>query len=489
MTHIGFFPYSLKAKIMLSIGSLIAILMFGISLYITFHWQKLILHNQLHNTQNITQAFSIPILDAMIYLENDDENYEPQLIAQINDFANKVENIKYIMITNDQDKIIAHNDITQYNRMISDTITAIQKKTNAMVSRIYKDAELDWIMEVSQPLKIAGKSWGNLRIAIDAKPIRKEIFILFIWMHIFTIIVIAISLSIIYYLIGKMTNSLNDLVKNIDKIDVDTEEFQNKEVGNDEIGFLTYHFKFLEKRLSQSHQQLLKAQSQVFRAEKLASIGRLASGVAHEINNPLNGIRNCIYSIKQEPDNKELHDEYFDLINEGVNHMENVVKKLLGFSRHSKPNITSVNLNNTIETVLHLLAYQMDKRGIIIQKNLNPNLPEIPADNSLIQEIIMNLLLNSYDALEKDGKIIISTDITGNKIYFSVEDNGFGIPEELQQDIFDPFYTTKDPGEGTGLGLSVSLGIVEAHGGKMELSSKPGNNTKFTVTLPINRKL
>ncbi len=488
MKPIRFFPYSLKAKIILSVGSLITVLMFGISLYITFYWQNLILHHQLQNTQDLTRAFSIPILDAMIYLENDNENYEPQLRAQIQDFSKTVEHISYIMVTNDENQIIAHNDITQYNQIVTDTIAKLQNKNNSMISMIYKHPKFDWIIEIAQPLKIAGKRWGNLRIAIDAEPIRKEIRMLFVWMHVFTLIVIIITLSVIYYLIGKMTNSLNDLVYNIDKIDLDSDEFQDKEIKNDEIGYLTHHFKALELRLSQSHMQLLDSQSQVFRAEKLASIGRLAAGVAHEINNPLNGIRNCLYSIEQEPKNKKLRNEYINLINEGVGHIESVVKKLLGFSRHSKPNIIPVNLNTLIETVLHLLSYQMDKKGVSIHKKIKHDLPLITADHGLIQEVVMNLLLNSYDAISDEGNIIIQTGIVDkNSVYFAVEDDGEGIPEEQQQDIFDPFYTTKDPGEGTGLGLSVSLGIIDAHNGKFEVESEPGTKTVFTVTLPIER--
>jgi signal transduction histidine kinase len=308
-------------------------------------------------------------------------------------------------------------------------------------------------------------------------------------MHSFTLLLIIITLSVIYYLVSKMTNSLHNLVETIDKIDLESDEFQDMEISNDEIGYLTRHFRNLEQRLSQSHTKLLDAQRQIYQAEKLASIGRLSSGVAHEINNPLNGIRNCLYSIRQEPENKELQQEYFQLIDEGINHIESVVQKLLGFSRHSKPNISSVNINSIIGMVLHLLSYQMDKKYITISTQLEEHLPEIAADTGLIQEIVMNLLLNSYDAVDEKGKIILrSGQLDHDQIYFSVEDNGAGIPPEEQQHIFDPFFTTKDPGKGTGLGLSVSMGIVEAHGGTMTVYSEPNKKTIFTVTLPIKGK-
>ena len=486
MKSSGLLPYTLKAKIILLVGTLIAVLMFGISFSITFQWRNLILQHQMQNTQELTKTFSIPVMDAMIFLENDNQEYEPHLRAQIKDFSEKVSRLKYIMLTDNDNRIIAHSDVSQYNQIVSDTISVLQQQNNSMITMIYNHAKFGWILEVAQPLRIAGKQWGTLRVAIDAQPIREEIRSLFIRLHSFTLALIFITLSMIYYLVGKMTNSLHDLVENIDKIDLDSDEFQDMEISNDEIGLLTRHFKSLESRLSQSHTQLLKAEKQVFRAEKLASIGRLASGVAHEINNPLNGIRNCLYSIRQEPDNEELRMEYFNLIDEGISHIEQVVKKLLGFSRHSQPNISSVNINTVFGTVLHLLSYQMDKKRIEIIRNFDEALPHIAADHSLIQEIVMNLLLNSFDAVPENGKITVTSGLKDNDyIYFSVEDNGMGIPDDVMQDIFDPFFTTKDPGEGTGLGLSVSMGIVEAHGGKIKVESQLNKRTIFTVTLPI----
>jgi signal transduction histidine kinase len=463
--------------------------MFGISFSITFQWRNLILDHQLQNTQELTRTFSIPVLDAMIFLENDNEEYEPHLRSQIQDFTQKVSGLRYIMLTDTDHRIIAHSDITRYNQVAQDTITILLARHNAPVSMIYNHEKFGWIIEVAQPLKIAGKSWGNLRVAIDAEPLRAEIRMLFLKMHSFTLLLIIITLSVIYYLVSKMTNSLHNLVETIDKIDLESDEFQDMEISNDEIGYLTRHFRNLEQRLSQSHTKLLDAQRQIYQAEKLASIGRLSSGVAHEINNPLNGIRNCLYSIRQEPENKELQQEYFQLIDEGINHIESVVQKLLGFSRHSKPNISSVNINSIIGMVLHLLSYQMDKKYITISTQLEEHLPEIAADTGLIQEIVMNLLLNSYDAVDEKGKIILrSGQLDHDQIYFSVEDNGAGIPPEEQQHIFDPFFTTKDPGKGTGLGLSVSMGIVEAHGGTMTVYSEPNKKTIFTVTLPIKGK-
>ena len=243
------------------------------------------------------------------------------------------------------------------------------------------------------------------------------------------------------------------------------------------------------KRLKFSKQQLAAAQKQVYQSEKLASIGRLASGVAHEINNPLNGIKNCLYAIQKEPDNKEQTTEYLELINEGMNYIENVIKKLLGFARQQTQITDSLNINELIENVYKLLEYKFKQKQVVVTQNLLEDIPAISADNQLIQEVIMNILINAYDAISEKGEIEIKSGITDEKhIFFSIRDNGIGLKENELDKIFDPFYTTKDPGEGTGLGLWVSLGIVENHNGQIKVNSIPNKETIFTVILPTEVK-
>lgn len=252
------------------------------------------------------------------------------------------------------------------------------------------------------------------------------------------------------------------------------------------LGFLIERFNDLLKRLNHSKEQLAVAQKQIYQSEKLASIGRLASGIAHEINNPLNGIKSCIYAIQKNPSNQEQAREYLELINEGVTYIENVIKKLLGFARQQPYKIKSLNINELILNVYRLLDYKLKQKNAEVRLELFEDIPSIKADVQLIQEVIMNLLINSYDAIEDNGKIVIRSGlIDRDSVYFSIEDTGSGISKEDLEKIFDPFYTTKDPGEGTGLGLWVSLNIIENHNGRITVSSTPKMGTTFTVNLPV----
>jgi signal transduction histidine kinase len=191
--------------------------------------------------------------------------------------------------------------------------------------------------------------------------------------------------------------------------------------------------------------------------------------------------------MQKEPQNLAQSREYLQLIDEGINYIHVVVNKLLGFARQQPTTVESVNLNELVNKVVWLLDYKLRQKNAKVQLELDPDLPSIRADSQLISEVIMNLVLNSFDALSQDGIIEIRTEAeSGEFIRLGVKDNGTGIPEENIKKIFDPFFTTKGPKEGTGLGLSVSLGIVESHGGSIKVQSTPSVETVFTVTLPLN---
>jgi len=486
MFPIGSVKISLKTKILLLIGILITVLMIGISFSILIEWRTLEIESRTQSARNVTKAFSITVLDALIYAESGSSNLEELLETQIKDFLQKVEDIKYISILNNNRRIIAHSDLTKYNKILSDSISIEISKTDLHISSIYESEEYGWVIETVFPLQIAGKRWGILRVGVDADPLRNKISELFSTLFYSTLLVISITLIVLYLLIGRITGSLKDLVKLMDKIDIDSDEIKNQPKRNDEIGFLIQHFDTLQKRLAQQRQQLINAQKQIYHAEKLASIGRLASGVAHEINNPLNGIKSCVYSIGKDPDNKKQNFEYLGLINEGLDHIEIIVQKLLGFAHQQSKVVGTVNVNAGIEKVLQLLEYRLTQKHVLITKNLDKELPAIYADEQLIQEVLMNLLLNAMDAVTDNGGIRIETGIqTQNHIYITIEDKGTGISDEDLEKIFDPFYTTKESGEGTGLGLSVSLGIVETHGGSIQVKSKLENGTTFKIILPV----
>jgi two-component system NtrC family sensor kinase len=221
-------------------------------------------------------------------------------------------------------------------------------------------------------------------------------------------------------------------------------------------------------------------------AEKLASIGQLAAGVAHEINNPL-GVIQCYANliIKSQQADAQLQSDV-GVIRKHTDQCKNVVKALLNFARAAEPRRSATHVTDCIEDVLSVLQLQIEKDEIAIQRQYDPDLPEIGIDPHQMRQVFMNLLINAHQAIDKRGTIFIATGRQGDdRIKVAIRDTGCGIPGDNLEKIFDPFFTTKKSDQGTGLGLSVSYGIVKQHGGDILVQSTMGQGTAFTVVLPL----
>jgi len=244
----------------------------------------------------------------------------------------------------------------------------------------------------------------------------------------------------------------------------------------------------LEERIKKRTDELRRAQAQLIQSEKLASIGELAAGVAHEINNPLGVILGFSQVILRKlPEDDPLHQPLASIEREGLR-CKKIIQGLLDFSRHTMPTFQPVNLNDVVGSACDLFEYQITVNNVRMTKGFAPNLPEIRADANQLQQVFSNLIINAYHAMPKGGELRITTRAVGDHVQAIFADTGVGIPPENLKRIFDPFFTTKQVGKGTGLGLSVSHGIIESHGGKIEVDSQMGKGTTFVVALPVKQE-
>lgn len=230
-----------------------------------------------------------------------------------------------------------------------------------------------------------------------------------------------------------------------------------------------------------------KLEQQIMNSEKLASIGKLAAGVAHEINNPLGGILSCLYNLRKGTVAPARQEEYLASMEEGLRRVQKIVRQLLDFSQQYEPELSFSDLNAIVDRVLVLTNHALTAGRIKLVKRLQEDLPAVLVDRHMIEQVLMNLILNAVQAIQGGGVVTIRTVAEDEVCKILVEDTGCGIPSHLLSRIFDPFFTTKPTGEGTGLGLSVSLGIVERHGGRILVDSEIGKGTVFTVCLPLSR--
>jgi two-component system NtrC family sensor kinase len=233
-----------------------------------------------------------------------------------------------------------------------------------------------------------------------------------------------------------------------------------------------------------------RLEQEMLRAEKLASIGRLTAGACHEILNPLNIIAMRFYLMQNDPDTPSEIADHIKVLNDQVDRIYKITQGLVYFSRQQVPERKALNLNDEIRRVLSLMEHDLELRNIAVSLNLSHELTPIHADLDQLQQVILNLLTNARDAMPEEGSLVIGTDTVekNGESYaeIRVEDTGVGIAPDHMEKLFEPFFSTKNEGESTGLGLSVCHGIVEAHGGLIHVESEEGAGTTFTVHLPLN---
>ena len=251
--------------------------------------------------------------------------------------------------------------------------------------------------------------------------------------------------------------------------------------------------KELEAEVARKTEEIKRGQEQLIHTEKLASLGRMAAGVAHELNSPLTGIVTFAHlMLKRVPPQNKMDREDLEVIIEQAERCSKIIKGLLGFSRAISAERADIDINNTIRQALEIIQNQAKFHNIQIITNLSPDLPPIEGDVSQLIQVYMNLLINAADAMNDRGQITIATRRISEEgrefIEIEFTDTGSGIPEEHLNRIFEPFFTTKPAGKGTGLGLAVSHGIIRRHGGHIKVKSTPGKGTSFFIRLPITEK-
>jgi signal transduction histidine kinase len=234
----------------------------------------------------------------------------------------------------------------------------------------------------------------------------------------------------------------------------------------------------------QAEKDKLKLHNQLLHADRLATIGMLAAGVAHELNEPLGNILGFAQLAKKCPGLPDSAEHDIGKIETASLHAREIIQKLLVFARQSPPHKTHVNLNQVVEDGLYFFEARCTREGIELIRLLSSDLPEITADPGQLNQLLVNLVVNALQSMPGTGKITVKTRFSDHNVYLVVKDTGFGMSKEVLDKIFVPFFTTKDVGHGTGLGLPVVYGIVTAHGGTIDVKSEPGRGTRFEIQLP-----
>ncbi len=361
-----------------------------------------------------------------------------------------------------------------------------------------------WYITAYEPIKnIGGEIIGMLYVGMLEKPyidIRNSVMLKFASL---AALCAVILLVILFIITSTIINPLRGMVVATNKIAEGDLNHRVEIDFRDEIGQLAHSFnqmtenlkiananllqwgKTLEKRVEERTKELREMQDYLIRSEKLASLGKMAAGIAHEINNPLTSILINTHLMLEKCEKKDPDYENLTLIADETSRCAQIVKGLLEFARQNPPEKTKSDINELIDRTTQLLENQASFQNVKIIKNLEAGLPQIPLDKTKIQQVFWNLMLNACAAMPKGGNLTIISRLDDDRKYVEIVfiDTGVGIPRENINKLFDPFFTTKS--SGTGLGLAVSYGIVQQHDGRIEVKSEVGQGSVFTVKLPV----
>jgi len=268
-------------------------------------------------------------------------------------------------------------------------------------------------------------------------------------------------------------------------------EYRVKTTRKDEIAELSETFNFMASSLKERDDKLKEYTSQqIMKSERLATLGQLAAGVAHEINNPLGAILMYTHLALEDLEQKDILHENLEKAAAEASRCKDIVKGLLDFARQTEPKVEESDVNEALERTLAVVENQALFQNVKISKVICPSLPKVLMDVSQMQQVFTNIVLNAAEAIEGKGELTVATRMAPDNEYIEIEftDTGCGIPPDNLEKIFDPFFTTKEVGHGTGLGLAVSHGIIAKHRGTIEVKSEQGKGTSFIIRLPLKPK-
>jgi len=477
----------LQSKFILITTSAIIVLM-GVIGYVSVAREKAILYNDVERQGKLLgETLAIPILNDLIYERLGLVEEGGLLDNYIMEIFNRRDlDLLYLVIIDEDGRVISHNDITEYGKVYSDPLTAKSRSAdNTVIQRFFSKGHA--ALDIGVPLSIGKKRWGTLKIGISLEQAEHEIIATIGKIAMMTVILVTIGFFVILLLSRRFINPITQLASTMEKARGDFLDVKVNVRGHDELAVLGERFNSMIERIRQANEDLRKANEKMIQSEKLASIGILASGVAHEINNPLGGLFNCVQMLKQNGDNPEFRERYLGLVKEGLDKIETTVSKLLWMSRKSEHAPVDVNVRNAVDGVYAFLEYRISRSRITFV-NAVPDDLRFVVDLHDLQQMLMNLMINAVHAMRDGGALSIGSKQENGVVQIEVVDTGVGVAPENIGRIFDPFFSTKPTGEGTGLGLWLTYGIMKNYGGEITVESEVGKGSRFIMSFPVAMK-
>jgi len=393
-------------------------------------------------------------------------------------------------------------------RVSKEVNQAVLQRGEAWIDRAF--VVNDWYITAYEPIRnIDNEIIGILYVGVLERPYIDTTNRVILGFAVIASLCVFLLLAILVFSTTRIIKPLQEMVLATQKIAKGDLTHKLNVKSKDEIGALAESFdrmtkelrvanqklidwgKTLEKKVEERTNEIRKMQAHLIQQEKLASLGKLAAGIAHEINNPLGGILIYSHLLLEDMDKEDpRYDNLLKIVKESTR-CKDIVKGLLQFARPREPEAIQVDVNAVLNDALSLMESQAVFQNITIKKQLSADLPHVVADKSQLQQVFINIIINAVDAMSNEGTLTLKTFLSDDSqfINISITDTGHGIKEEDKSRLFEPFFTTKEVGAGTGLGLAICYSIIRKHRGTIEVESEVGKGSTFRVKLPLKKEI
>ena len=478
-------PFSTLAGKFVTAGVLATVVLsFALGFFLVDTEEQHMLRREEEAARMIATSLKLPFTQILLYEETGLMSEGGLLDLYTSRMANSKDlPVEYAMVFDPGGRILSHSNLTLYHKHLDDPLSKRALASSDMVLAYVGNPFHGGLIDVAIPLNVASKRFGTLRfgyslsgLPTDIQTLKREILFLMLSASAFMILLIFIAARIIARPIRRLAHALNS-------VRFGRFEPMLLPERTDELGDLQNSYRIMVNRLREEEIERQKTQELLGETEKMATIGTLAAGIAHEINSPLTGAMHCVQALRKDSLPPRKRDQYLQVAGESLERIQRAVSQLLDYSTIHATNFSGCDISRLAGKTLELLAYRIGESGIEVENRLPPL--AIRADAHKLEQVFVNLVVNAIEAMPSGGRLEISHVEDGPSLTLIIADSGEGIPEENLDRIFDPFFTTKGTGKGTGLGLAVCRKIIEQHGGRISVSSRPGEGTNFFISLPI----
>jgi signal transduction histidine kinase len=476
---------SLRIKFFLYSNTLIIVTMTLVTILLVVHERRSRYEAIERRGRSICEVMAIPITDALMY-EDLGLILETGLIEN-NIYEIQARNrdlVRYVMVTDTQGKVTHSNDWHQLGQTFGRALGE-QPVDGGPVLETLEGADGTKTLEGRTPLSISTKSWGTLIVGFSLEPIEQQVRTIAMQAALVALLLMIGNSALTAIYVETLIRPILGLNRTMKRAARGDLSVRTRSRASAEVRELADAFNRMMDEIEEAQDREKVQRAQLAHTEKMAAVGTLAAGVAHEVNNPLSGILTCIENMRANLDDREMLERYLRLIHDGLQRIEHTVVNLLDFSRERKMELAPTSINRCLRHVVELAKYQLREGRVEVDYRLDPREPYVMADPFQLDQLFLNLVLNARQAMPDGGRLTLRTLRREGSILVEVHDTGVGVPEEMRERIFNPFFTTREVGEGTGLGLTVSDSIVASHGGTLEVESTVGQGSVFRIAFPM----